>query len=171
MAGSAAFPTLIGVGWTIFAALNGAIALAYVTIGVRIVPSLRIRTAGKVFGALFFLTCAGTHTDLAVHSLTDHPAFFREPHMWAIHGTQALVDWAFIYVVLLRPARHHRVRTPLAEAKGLSDVAVERPEPVILKALQESVSAALDEYDSVEEQQGRRARPDRRRSPAAGDSS
>ena len=145
-------------GWTIFAALNAAIALAYVTIGVRIVPGLRIRPAGKIFGALFFLTCAGTHTDLAYHSLSDHPAFFREPHMWAIHGTQAVVDWAFIYFVLVRPARHHRVRTPLAEAKGLSDVAVERPEPVILKALQESVSAALDEYDSIEEQHSRRAK-------------
>ena len=143
-------------GWTIFAALNGTIALAYVTIGLRIVPNLRIRPAGKVFGALFFVTCAATHTDLAIHSLTEHPAFFREPHMWPIHGTQAVVDWAFIYLMLIRPARPHRVRTPLAEAKGLSDVAVERPEPVVLRALQESVSAALDEYDSIEEQQGRR---------------
>ena len=151
-------------GWTLFAALNFTIALAYVTIGVRIVPSLRIPAAGRLFGALFFITCAGTHTDLGIHSLTEQPAFFREPHMWAIHGTQAVVDWAFIYVVLIRPAREHRVRTPLAEAKGLSDVAVQRPEPVILKALQESVATALDEYDSIEEQPGRRARPDRRRS-------
>ena len=150
-------------GWTLFAALNFAIALAYVTIGLRIVPSLRIPAAGKLFGALFFLTCAGTHTDLGIHSLTEHPAFFREPHMWAIHGTQAVVDWAFIYFVLIRPARPHRVRTPLAQAKGLSDVAVERPEPVVLRALQESVSAALDEYDSIEEQPGRRGRRGRAR--------
>jgi len=79
------------------AALNGIIATAYIVLGVWWVQQLRLHPLGKLAGSAFFVACAFTHIDLAIHS-AQHAPLMIEPHMFWIHGLQAIVDWTFVVV-------------------------------------------------------------------------
>ena len=83
------------------ATLQAAIAAAYVVLGLRWVPQLRLPGWASLCGWAFFLTCALTHVELAVHTLTgDVAGFLTAYHMFLIHGAQAFFDWAFIFATL-----------------------------------------------------------------------
>ena len=96
----------ISVTQTIMVALNAAIALAYIYIAVRIVPRFALPWPTRLMGSAFLVLCSLTHVDLAIHTLEGGHDFLVEPHMFAIHGAQAVVDWGFI--VLAR--RHMRIK-------------------------------------------------------------
>ncbi len=83
-------------------ALQASIAVAYVVLGARWVPRLGLPYWAAIFGWGFFLTCAATHAEMAVHT---YPApagagFLTSPHMLLVHGSQAFFDWAFILATL-----------------------------------------------------------------------
>ena len=98
--------------------LQLAISLAYVVLGLRWVPQLRLPGWASMCGWAFFLTCALTHLDLAIHTVTaTDAAFLTSFHMFVIHGAQAAFDWAFIAATLafsieLNMTRRGRRRAP-----------------------------------------------------------
>ena len=69
------------------AALNVAIAMAYVYIAARIVPRFDLPRAPKVMASAFLAACALTHAELASHSaVADGGSMLLSAHMFAIHG-------------------------------------------------------------------------------------
>lgn len=79
--------------------LNAGIAVAYWTIAIYIAPRLKvIPPVARIFGVLFFIACAFTHTDLAIHAALHSSHWLIEAHMFIIHGVQFVVDWGFIIV-------------------------------------------------------------------------
>jgi signal transduction histidine kinase len=81
---------------------NFAIAGAYLVLGLWWVRQLRLHPLGRLAGSAFFVACAFTHIDLAIHAI-EHVPTMIETHMFWIHGAQAVVDWTFVIV-----AWHHR---------------------------------------------------------------
>lgn len=84
--------------------MNFTIALAYVGIGIYVAPSFDIDVGrmgaqiARVAGMLFFITCAGTHFELAWHALTDPPRvgeWFVAWHGLIIHTIQGIAGWVF----------------------------------------------------------------------------
>ena len=106
----------------IMAALNVAIAMAYVYIAARIVPRFDLPRAPKLMAAAFLATCALTHVELASHSaVADAGSMLLSGHMFAIHGAQVIVDWGFIALA----SRHLRIRL---DADARKAAAAERSE-------------------------------------------
>jgi signal transduction histidine kinase len=88
------------------AALNVAIAMAYVYIAARIVPRFDLPRAPKLMAGAFLVACSLTHVELASHSAIAEPgSMLLSPHMFAIHGAQVIVDWGFIVLA----SRHLRI--------------------------------------------------------------
>jgi len=75
------------------------IAAAYVVIGVSVLPRVRFGAVAAMLALGFFLLCAGTHFDLARHTAQRNDPDLIAPHMWALHVSQAVIDWAFIFAV------------------------------------------------------------------------
>jgi hypothetical protein len=91
----------------IMAALNVAIAMAYLYIAARIVPRFDLPRAPKLMAGAFLVACSLTHVELASHSAIAEPgSMLLSGHMFAIHGAQVIVDWAFIMLA----RRHLRIR-------------------------------------------------------------
>ena len=92
-------------------ALNMMIALAYLIVSVTAIPGanpvlwtkLRVRrTRTRVAGFLFFVTCAFTHIELAVHSLTGEGFLIEDLlsfHMFAHMVVQVIAVYVFIHGV------------------------------------------------------------------------
>jgi anti-sigma regulatory factor (Ser/Thr protein kinase) len=86
--------------FVVMAALNGAIALAYLVMATWLAPRLGLPSAGRFAAIAFFTACGLTHAELMLHTLDARPAWMVSGHMFAIHGTQAVVDWGFIAVAV-----------------------------------------------------------------------
>src|SRR3989442_102103 len=114
-------------GFAGMAVLNGLIAVAYAVMATYVAPRLGLRYAGRLAATAFFLAGALTHVELMVESLTDRPAWLVTAPMFAIQGAQAIIDVAFILVVLrfgdLRRARAWpRAVRGLAAAQHLAGI-------------------------------------------------
>lgn len=109
----------------LLAAINGGIAAAYVVIGAWIIPQLRLRHWATLSGAAFFITCALTHVELAIHGLVFRPEWMVDAHMWVVHVAQLVVDWAFI--VAMAPWRR---AAPSALARKIEDFLARRGAPL-----------------------------------------
>lgn len=101
----------------VFGLSNLGIALGYAFICFVIVPSFRVRLIQtKVGGGVFFFTCALTHTELAIHSIVkgglDYDSMLSW-HMIAIHTTQVLAVWVFVwglYQEFVKPVVQRKAR-------------------------------------------------------------
>lgn len=85
-------------------AMNVIIALAYLGIGLYVAPKFSIAAgrfgaqAARLAGLLFFVTCAGTHIELAYHAAQSPDLvgdWFHSAHGLIIHTVQGLAGWAF----------------------------------------------------------------------------
>lgn len=126
----------------VLAAVNVGIAAAYLVIGGVIIPQLRLRRWAGLFAIGFFVTCALTHFDVAFHAVTEHTHWMIEPHMWAIHVAQLVVDWGFIIAMApwrgpARSALARQIETFLAT----SGAALTREERQLVEAVVRSGTA------------------------------
>jgi signal transduction histidine kinase len=81
--------------------------MAYLYIAARIVPRFDLPRAPKLMAGAFLVACSLTHVELASHSAIAEPgSMLLSGHMFAIHGAQVIVDWAFIMLA----RRHLRIR-------------------------------------------------------------
>ncbi len=106
-------------------ALQASIAVAYVVLGARWVPRLGLPYWAAIFGWGFFLTCAATHAEMAIHTYQQPSGsgFLTSPHMLVVHGSQAFFDWAFIlatiaYSIELRVRPRRGPATPPIVERG-----------------------------------------------------
>jgi len=85
-------------------AMNVIIALAYLGIGLYVSPKFTIAAgalgakAARFAGMTFFVTCAGTHLELAYHATTMPPQvgpWFDAWHGTLIHTVQGVAGWMF----------------------------------------------------------------------------
>lgn len=83
-----------------FALLNLVIVFGYLFVAFFVMPYMDIRKWTKIWGALFFLTCALTHIELATHAYLNEPFGFLaghvDWHMWLVHIPQAFSVWGFV---------------------------------------------------------------------------
>ena len=88
---------------------NLLIAGAYVGIGLFIAPKFQVAGNANRDGArlarlaalVFFVACALTHVELAVHSLigeVSDQSWMAQWHGFLIHGAQAVAGWAFLFL-------------------------------------------------------------------------
>ncbi len=107
--------------WQVWAALvNIAIALDYAALGLYIAPKFEASHASRGlrvarFSALvFFVTCAMTHTELALHVLSEPVGWMGSWHFLLIHTVQALAAPAFLVTaarfsrITIRDKRHYQ---------------------------------------------------------------
>jgi len=82
-----------------FAIANIGIFCGYLFISTIVVPNIAVeRISTKVGGFFFFLTCGLTHLEQAVHIYdTGGGNFLTSWHMSAVHLTQVIAVWVFIY--------------------------------------------------------------------------
>lgn len=90
-------------------AMNFIIALAYLGIGLYVAPKFSIAAGAwgakvaRLAGLLFFVTCAGTHTELAVHAAQSPDLvgeWFHSAHGLAIHTVQGIAGWLFCVLAI-----------------------------------------------------------------------
>ena len=119
----------------LFAAVNVAIAGAYVVIGAVIIPQLRLRRVAILLGAGFFLTCALTHVEMALHAVLEQPSWLVAPHMWAVHVAQVVVDWGFILAMAPWRGRAQSTLARRIEGYLADDAALTREERELVQAV------------------------------------
>jgi hypothetical protein len=83
-------------------ASNVGIALGYAGIGIYVAP--KFDAAAPSFGLkvtkasalIFFITCAMTHVELALHAISDRPEWMLSPHFLLVHSIQAIAAPVFL---------------------------------------------------------------------------
>lgn len=84
----------------IFILSNLTIVAGYVYVGLRIMPYADVNMKRTRYGGIaFFLTCAYTHTHLALHAVTSGGLSLDDMiswHMLIVHVVQALSVWIFV---------------------------------------------------------------------------
>ena len=95
---------------TVAVAMNLIIAAAYAAIGIWITPKFQLgpiswgTRIARLSGLIFFLTCALTHVEMALHA-TD-TSWQTEWHGLSLHVVQAIAGWTF----LIAAVKYLRVR-------------------------------------------------------------
>ncbi|HWT92111.1 MAG TPA: hypothetical protein VN238_03880, partial [Solirubrobacteraceae bacterium] len=87
--------------FTVIAALDMGIALAYLVMATRLAPRLGLPRAGRLAAIAFFLACAYGQVALALDALADRHAHAVTPMAFAVAGVQLAVGW-WLVVVLVR---------------------------------------------------------------------
>ena len=84
----------------IFAISNFVIVGGYLFVAFFVVPGMKITRKTQIWGSVFFITCASTHLELALHTVTQETlgvaAGHMAPHFLIIHVVQALSVWGFV---------------------------------------------------------------------------
>jgi hypothetical protein len=71
---------------------NVAIALGYVSVPFFVLRYLRLQPSTLVYGAVFFVGCAGTHLGMGLWPPLSDPGWF-----WTVwHVVQAVATWMFV---------------------------------------------------------------------------
>lgn len=87
-------------GLVLFTVSNIIIVLGYLFVAFFVTPGMDVRKRTAFWGSIFFITCAFTHLELAVHAITQEPLGIAvgdmEWHMVAIHAVQAFSVWGFV---------------------------------------------------------------------------
>jgi hypothetical protein len=90
----------------LFVIANAVIALSYIITGIYITGKFylpltsRENMAFKVSASVFFLMCAMTHIEQALHGATNTPMDYTAFHMLAIHVLQAVAAPIFVLTFL-----------------------------------------------------------------------
>ena len=87
----------VGLAAQLYVLANLIIGLGYIAVPVLVLPYLQLRRRTLLFGALFFIGCAGSHVDMVLDVLTragHHPPIGWVAVAW--HVAQAVGTWGFI---------------------------------------------------------------------------
>lgn len=90
----------------LFVIFNAVIALSYIITGLYIAGKFsmpltaRENTLFKTSATVFFLTCAATHIEHALHAAYHSPYEPTSAHMLTIHGLQAVAAPIFVLTFL-----------------------------------------------------------------------
>lgn len=101
----------------VFIAENIGIVLGYLFLALYVVPKATVKLRRTKFGGIgFFVTCAMTHFDQALHTWINPDEAYRhiasEWHMLLIHGAQVVFVWLFVTGLYLEYVRWGPWPTP-----------------------------------------------------------
>jgi len=126
---------------------NLLIAAGYAGIGVWVAPKFDAAAPSgglrltKLSALVFFLTCAMTHVELALHAFADRPAWMLSPHFLIVHTVQGLAAPTFL--LLATAFMSIRIfNRQLYEGLLARRIAEVRDE--VLRTQEEDADAALD---------------------------